>query len=68
MLKLAEYQRSRVREPKQPEESWCSAEAILRSEKQAKKELERNYDRIQKSLGSAQMKRMVGIMLQVGNL
>lgn len=68
MLKLAEYQRSRVREPKQPEESWCSAEAILRSEKQAKKELERNYDRIQKSLGSAQMKRMVGIMLRVGNL
>ena len=68
MLKLAEYQRAGAREAKQAEESWCSAEAILRSEKKAKKELERNYDRIQKSLGSAQMKRMVGIMLRVGNL
>lgn len=68
LLELAEYQGSKAKATKAREPKPCTAAEAWKWEKKAKNELEKNYDKLQKTLGNGQIRKTAKIRLRLASL
>lgn len=68
LLELAEHQGKKAKAAKEREEKPCTAAEAWKWEKKAKNELEKNYDKLQKTLGNGQIRKTAKIKLRLMSL